>query len=235
MPSGLECEYGGGTLQGCDTIATCSSEAWTLKAPTLTDCGTHAAACPTTYADVPMGASCTSSGLVWATSPPKLLPRRVHERRRPDPARRTVRSRRASSAKHPGFACASHRPPLGSACAMGEHDLRLRLVQRGGRHGRQLQERRLAAGVRRVSALKRSGTVLLARAAASGVVGGGRPRGSSGPVAGPRRRGDRPVAALGAKRLPRPRHLSLVVGQGQAEYGPFLAEGAARSARLRRR
>jgi hypothetical protein len=62
--SGLECEYGLGDVQGCDTVATCESTGWQIQGPTLTDCGTHPASCPATYATVPTGTSCTPNGLV---------------------------------------------------------------------------------------------------------------------------------------------------------------------------
>ncbi len=62
--TGLACEYGDGDVQACDTVATCAAAGWQLQGPTLADCGTHPAACPTTFATVPAGSSCTPNGLV---------------------------------------------------------------------------------------------------------------------------------------------------------------------------
>ena len=196
----------------------------------LTDCGTHAAACAR-YRPTPTSPWARAVRRVaWSATTPKVAARARAEAARSGSS--TVRSRRAGSAKTRGSPAPRTVRPSGSACAMENMTCDYGSCSVEGRA--RPSAARTASGKQAFVGCplwKRSGTVLLARAAASGVVGGGRPRDRRG-RRGPRRRGDRPVAAR-RKRL-QPQHL-FSWGQGQAEYGPFLAEGAARSARLRRR
>jgi hypothetical protein len=70
--SNVTCEYGGDPDGACNTVASCVRGAWVLKGPpsgtSITTCPTPAAsanaACPATYAGVPVGTACTSSGLL---------------------------------------------------------------------------------------------------------------------------------------------------------------------------
>jgi hypothetical protein len=60
---GVECEYGGDVSLDCDTIARCDANGWTVTPPRSGKCPTppNGGACPATYAQVPMGATCTTA------------------------------------------------------------------------------------------------------------------------------------------------------------------------------
>jgi hypothetical protein len=81
--SDLACEYGGFgpynmlngmqhpyDVQGCDTVATCTPApgggalVWSLQGPTMNVCFAISPACPSTYASVPRGSACTTSGTI---------------------------------------------------------------------------------------------------------------------------------------------------------------------------
>lgn len=112
---GVECEYGGSGVQGCDTIATCSSNGvWGVQGPTLSDCGTHAAGCPATYAAVPQGTSCSANGLVCD------YPQGRCECASGGGPIRLVDGSVAIDwfCQNPGTGCPPRRPALGSACTM---------------------------------------------------------------------------------------------------------------------
>jgi hypothetical protein len=60
---GLQCEYGGNPVQGCDIVATCSGT-WVDQAATDPKCSlTLGQGCPATFDNVAQGSSCSSNGL----------------------------------------------------------------------------------------------------------------------------------------------------------------------------
>jgi hypothetical protein len=61
--AGLQCEYGGNPVQGCDIVATCSGT-WKDQAATDSKCSlTLGQGCPLTFDDVAQGTTCSSNGL----------------------------------------------------------------------------------------------------------------------------------------------------------------------------
>jgi hypothetical protein len=112
--AGLACEYGDGDVQGCDTVATCGASGWTVQGPSLTDCGTHPAACPATFDAVPKGTTCTPSGLVC-----NYLEGRC-QCASSGPVLRLIDGSVVSEwyCQDPGTSCPQRRPPLGSSCSV---------------------------------------------------------------------------------------------------------------------
>ncbi len=65
-PQGLACEYGTATVAACDTVAICNGGRWEVSPPNpggLSCMAGSAAQCPSSFATVPVGQSCTPLGL----------------------------------------------------------------------------------------------------------------------------------------------------------------------------
>jgi hypothetical protein len=65
VPEGLTCEWGSSNVAGCDTIGVCRGGAFDFNAinPGVRDCGGGPPiACPSSYASVPVGQTCTPAG-----------------------------------------------------------------------------------------------------------------------------------------------------------------------------
>ncbi|CAN5128687.1 hypothetical protein BH09MYX1_BH09MYX1_50810 [soil metagenome] len=62
-PEGLACEYGSSNILACNVVAHCENGAWAIPfppGPGPNECGTkNPPACPSTFAGVPVGTSCS--------------------------------------------------------------------------------------------------------------------------------------------------------------------------------
>jgi hypothetical protein len=67
-PGGRVCEYGSSPVEECDTLATCTSGAWSISMPDTSgkDCPSHLDLqnCPATEDGVSKGGVCTQAGLI---------------------------------------------------------------------------------------------------------------------------------------------------------------------------